>query len=184
MRLRLSSFCAISRNDDWHKFLSENAPDLLKELTEFLRTSTGCRDAKTKMIEIYKKLYAANAGEKLEGFIRSRFPYIIEQDDQPKRRAVRREPRKIIVPSNKHGVFKSYKPGILTFPHRHILADSDTKRLLEQVKIFIRDKVSPDYIIIGDTAYIEYLLPKYKDVADQIPEHAKEIEQYRLRNKK
>ena len=80
---------------------------------------------------------------------------------------------------NKHGVFKSYKPGILSFPHKLILVDSNSEQLVKRVKDFLADKVKIDYLIIGDTAYIEYLMKKYEDILHQIPQNAREIEQFR-----
>jgi hypothetical protein len=78
-------------------------------------------------------------------------------------------------------VFKQYKPGLLTFPQKLILVDADAESLLNRVKDFLKDKVQIDYLLLGDTAYIEYVLKKYEDVVSQIPEHAKEIQQFRLR---
>jgi hypothetical protein len=137
------------------------------------------------MIDIYKKLYSIGKGERFEDFIRRRFPYIIESDQKkpvasglPKRI----KPKKMqAAPKDKHGVFKQYKPGLLTFPQKLILVDADAESLLNRVKDFLKDKVQIDYLLLGDTAYIEYVLKKYEDVVSQIPEHAKEIQQFRLR---
>lgn len=182
MRLRISNFCGLSRNQDWHTFLGEVAPDILKNLQAFLKANTGCKDAKDKMLQIYRDLYSKGLGNTFEDFIRKRFPYIIEFDDQPPPKAQRVRPKqKLIPPSgmNRHGVFKTYKPSVLTFPHKLILVDNDTNRLLKKVKEFLIDKVPIDYIVIGDTAYIEYLQKKYSDIVSQIPDSAKEIQQFR-----
>jgi hypothetical protein len=138
------------------------------------------------MIDIYKVLYARNLGDQFEDFIRRKFPYIIEGEEKPQR-APRPAPKekKIIPPQrlNKHGVFKSYNPRMLTFPQKLILTSDNAENLATQVKEFLRDKVASDYIIIEDTAYIEYLPSKYKDIADQIPLEAREIELFRRKNR-
>jgi len=135
------------------------------------------------MIDIYKQLYSRNLGNQFEDFIRRRFPYIVESDDiKLQRRPKRTSPKKKSLPPsamNKHGVFKSYKPGILSFPHKLILVDSNSEQLVKRVKDFLADKVKIDYLIIGDTAYIEYLMKKYEDILHQIPQNAREIEQFR-----
>ena len=180
MELRISSFCSLSRNLDWHSFLQRVAPDIYSNLTEFLKTNTGCRSAKDKMIGIYRELYSRKLGNEFEDFIRRRFPYIIESDDEtPKKPAKSRQ--KAIPPSamNKHGVFKNYKPGILSFPHKLIMIDGDSEQLIKKVKEFLSDKIAIDYIIIGDTAYVEYLMRRYEDIVHQIPHSAKEIDQFR-----
>ena len=138
------------------------------------------------MVDIYKKLYSMGKGNRFEDFIRRRFPYIIESDDKPAPRIPKRVKAKkpSIMPrpmADKHGVFKRYKPELLTFPQKLIISDSNKESLIARIKDFLKDKVKIDYIVLGDTAYIEYVLKKYEDVIGQIPDHAKEIQQFRLR---
>lgn len=185
----------MSRNPDWLNFLKETDQSLFYDLNNFLRHNSGCRNAKEKMLEIYKQLYEKGNGELFEQFIRRRFAYIIE-DDSVKRTPRKRPYKKIYakkpagpVPSrlnidssmNKHKVFKNYRPDMLTFPQKLILVDEDSKSLLDKVKNFIADKSSADYIIIDDRAYIEYFLPKYKEEAEKIPSRAREIYQFRMK---
>jgi hypothetical protein len=186
MRLRISNFCGLSRNADWHLFLEQVAPNILNDLQAFLKSNTGCRSAKDKMLAVYRELYSIGKGNDFESFIRKRFPYIIESDDNVpitshKSPAKPKPKPKLVTPSgmNKHGVFKNYNPGMLTFPHKLILVDADSEQLLRRTKEFLRDKVTIDYIILNDTAYLEYLMKKYEDIAGQIPAESKEIQQFR-----
>ena len=188
MKIKINSFCSISRNPDWHDFLERVAPEILKELMVFIRANKSCRTAKTKMIEIYKKLYSMGLGGQFEDFVKRRFPYIVEGDD-PKPKAARKAyvptEKRIVPPQrlNKHGVFKSYNPRILTFPHKLVLTNDNSEDLLAETKRFMRDKISTDYLILENVAYIEYLLPKYKDIANQIPPDGWEIENFRRKNR-
>ena len=164
--------------------MGHEAPAILNDLQQFLRTNTGCRTAKSKMIDIYKQLYSIGKGDRFEDFIRRRFPYIIEEDRKTRTNMPQRLKAKKPVtmrPRDKHGVFKRYKPELLSFPQKLILVEEDSEALLRMVKDFLKDKVEIDYLIMGDTAYIEYVLKKYEDVVNQIPDHAKEIHQFRLR---
>lgn len=188
MIIRVDSFCGLARNQDWHKFLEATAPDLFKELIGFLRTATGCRSVKAKMMAIYQKLYQRGKGNDFENLMRRRFPYIIKSDDSPPKPPPKPVAKKVITKKvvteeelNKHGVFRIYKPNILTFPHKLIIVDKDHTSLMAKVKDFLRDKIEIDYLIIEDRAYIEYLLNKYKDAEDKLDVRSLEISQYRMR---
>ena len=134
------------------------------------------------MIDIYKQLYSIGKGDRFEDFIRRRFPYIIEEDGQrPTPQRIKAKKPTNLRPRDKHGIFKRYRPELLSFPQKLILVEEDKEALIRMVKDFLKDKVEIDYIIMGDTAYIEYVLKKYEDVVGQIPDHAKEILQFRLR---
>jgi hypothetical protein len=204
MELRVSSFCGISRNPDWHAFLQQIAPDLLSELISFLKVNSGCRSARIKMLEIYKHLYERGKGSEFETFVKRRFPFMVElntsekvqqkietQPLKPPTKVPTQLPIKTKQPDDralalkalleKHGVFRSYKPEILTFPHKLIIRNQDPNELIKIVKEFLSDKITIDYVIIGDTAYIEYLLTKHKDMESKIPQSSREIAQYKLR---
>jgi hypothetical protein len=189
MKIKVNSFCSVSRHPAWHAFLGRVSPDILEDLKVFLRTNTGCKSARIKMVEIYQKLYARGKDSEFEDFIRQQFPYMEEHSESnTKSCAVRPKPkprRKKIAKQenlNRHGVFKSYQPSLLTFPHRLILVDNNDERLLKSVSQFLSDKIKIDYIIIEDRAYVEYLLPKYAEVQNKLRPEALEIEQYRRRN--
>jgi len=185
MKLRLSSFCGLSRNPEWQEFLKAIAPNLHAELNNFLRTNAGCKGAKDKMLDVYKKIYVLGKGDALEDFIRRRFSYMIEGESTQKAKKIIKhrqvQKKKAELDLNKHKVFRRYQPSLLTFPHKRIIVESNSKLLLDKVRAFLNDKIEIDYIVLEDHAYIEYLLPKYAHMQDKLPIHAKEVTQYKMR---
>ncbi len=194
MKIKISNFCSMSRNSDWLDFLKSIAPELYYELNDFLRAQKGCKSAKDKMVDIYRKIYAMGKGNEFESFVSIRFPYIIESNDkdgmrppQNNRQTVARYIKPILSSKtsdeslNKHNVFKSYKPDMLTFPQKLIIVNSDPKLLIDTVRSFIADKVGVDYVIIEDRAYIEYFLPKYKDLIYKVPYQNREIARFKVK---
>ena len=186
----------MSRNSDWLEFLKSTAPELYYELNDFLRTQKGCKSARDKMTDIYRKIYAMGKGSEFESFISIRFPYIIESSSSNKPETVQDTIRQTMMARhvkpvlnsrnsdeslNKHGVFKSYKPDMLTFPQKLIIVNNDPRQLISSIRAFIADKVGVDYLVIEDRAYIEYFLPKYKDLVYKIPNQDREITQFKLR---
>ncbi len=145
------------------------------------------------MLTVYNKLYDAGKGADLETLIKSRFPYVIDQTalkpelNPRKHLQVSRAPAPPPIPRvdpkalDPNGVFKLYRPEILTFPQKRILINADPTQLQAQVAYFVKDKFGVETLTIGDRAYVEYFEPRYKDIADKIPQHQREIYQYRQR---
>lgn len=193
MKIKVNSFCGVSRNPTWHSFLGRISQPLLDDLQSFLRTNRGCGSAKTKMVEVYRKIYELGKGAEFENFIQQHFPYMIDQDQMPQVQAQPQAPGKSCskpvrhrIPEqkeniNKHGVFKHYQPSILTFPHKLILVDNNASKLMKSVEQFLADKIKIDYIIVEDRAYVEYLLPKYANIQSKMSPDMLEISNYRLR---
>ena len=193
MNIKVAYFCSLANHKEWKEWLKANAEELYYDLLETLKMRS-CRKNSDKMLEIYNKLYSIGLGNKLELLISSRFSNIIEleSDEQSEKVIVSRSDKKKRVktklPSrkftnnatNKHGVFSSYNPKILTFPHKIILTGDN---LEEQVESFIRDKIGVDYIVVEDHAYIEYFLSKYGDIVDSVPRENRDIYSYRMRQK-
>jgi len=189
MEIHTSSFCSISRSEDWQKWLKETAPDLHQSLQEVIDSKRGCRANTNKMQDIYFELYQRNLGNAFESFVKRRFPWLIKSENKPpkERQTTTRLPR-VTAPYkkvnledlNKHKVFKYYKPNLLQFPQKLIiLGHPDT--LFQQVQNFVQDKLAIDYLILEDRAYIEYFLPKYATIVDRYPRERREIYQYRRR---
>ncbi|MEM3097469.1 MAG: hypothetical protein QXU32_01950 [Nitrososphaerales archaeon] len=136
------------------------------------------------MITIYNELHTRGLGDKLIAFIKERFPYMVQTipDQQPN--VVKDKPplphKQLthIEDLNKHGVFAHYRPDLLTFPQKYIMVGEPDK-LPDMVQQFIRDKVGVDYIIIDNTAYIEYFHKKYSDIAAKINPEDREIAIFR-----
>jgi len=178
MNIKTNHFCGLSTSSDFRKWLKSIATDLYDQLINNPRK--GCRANKDRMIEIKDKLYERGLGDKLEEFINSRFPYMVDKV-QTKSKTI---PIKIVQSIedniNKHKVFKGYRPDLLSFPHKRIIIGNPTE-LLIKVKNFIIDKVGIDYIIIDDHAYIEYFLKRYSDIAEKIKSEDRDIWQYKQR---
>lgn len=83
---------------------------------------------------------------------------------------------------NKHGVFKIYNPGILTFPSKIILIDDDKLRLVRRTRNFVKNKYGVDYLIIEDRAYIEYFNLTHRNIVKQINPKMREINIYKRAN--
>lgn len=189
MNVNVSQFCSLSSNPDFRNWLGKISPSMLAELTK--NPKKGCRSNVEKMMEIHKRLYEIGKGLEFEDLIRKRFPYLIK-NEMP---AVRVSPAPLppvqaeeykrkqisdIESMNKHKVFKSYRPDLLTFPHKYIIVgEPDT--LPTKIKEFAADKVGVDTLIIEDHAYIEYYLRRYSDVSEKIPRDQREIWAYRMK---
>ena len=195
MKIKTSQFCSISRSKDWQNWLKEIDADLHDELLEVV-SKRGCRAITKLMMDIYRSLIKDGHRDSFETFMKRRFPYMITDDREVRRRSheieeynkdnfKNKEP-KIIQPKIRSAenieIFKDYRANILSFPQRLIL-DGDIETLESRVKKFIADKSGTDYIIVNDKAYIEYFLPQYKDIVEKIPIERREIHAYRMKMK-
>ena len=199
MKIKTSSFCAISRSQDWNVWLRETAADLHNELQATLNSHKGCKANSEKMVDIYNALYQRGLGVKFEEFIQRRFPYIIEGQTRVSTLPKTPQPAVTSIPAvqsvskpivaympadytamNKHKVFRAFRPDVLSFPQKHIIV-GDPQQLMGLVQEFVKDKVGIDYIIVEDRAYIEYFDNRHADVVSKIPRHSREIYAYRQR---
>ena len=194
LTLHYSKFCGLSKDKDFRAWLRTTAP----ELDEYFTKSSpvgGCKANADRMVTVYNKLYETGKGVAFEKIIKERFPYVVDRSavakpnlDPRSHLTVARTATPIIRVDNSkslnvHGIFKLYRPEILTFPQKRILVNSDPAQLQAQISHFIQDKFGVDTLIIGDHAYIEYFEPRYKDVVDKIPQQKRDIFQYRQKAK-
>lgn len=188
MKLKISHFCGLSSSSDWRAWLKSVALDLYDGLVN--APKKGCKANQEEMIKIHQALIKRGLQSKLETFIRQRFAYVIDEDDHSTinvlKPAKALEPAKPVVghieSMNKHKVFRSYRPDILSFPHRYIIV-GEPSTLKERVKTFIYDKVGVDTLIIDDHAYIEYFHKRYSDVVEKIPQENRDLWIYRQQMK-
>lgn len=143
------------------------------------------------MKEIRTELYSRQLGAAFESFIKTNYPMIIEQEIKPviqkeEPTVVKQPPKPVRTAAptivNKHNVFKNYRAGLLTFPHKKILINPNKQHLEAIIQSFIKDKVGVDYIIVDDHAYIEYFNKVYANEVDKITKESRDIYQYRLKN--
>jgi hypothetical protein len=168
--------------------LADTDDGLYKQLTD--RKPTGCKGNREVMLQIHAGLYAKNKGDEFEKFIRNNYPHIIE--DAALVNQIKETAAETTVPDisfdmrviaddknlNKHGVFPSYNPDILMFPHRHIIV-GDNNTLTQAINEFSKGKHILDWIVVDDRAYIEWLSDKYISILEQIPEHQFQIRRYK-----
>lgn len=187
MKVNKNHYCALSRQNDFKNWLKTHALDLFNQLVEVQRNRS-CRQNSEYMMIIYNEIYKRGKGDNFEEFVKKRFPYIIDNEGEaPKSQEVSKKSylskgnkHDSIAASNKHNVFKSYRPGVLTFPQKKIIVLSNRQQLEDSVKKFINNKHGVDYIIIEDHAYIEYFEPKYVNIVNKVPKETRDIHRYRL----
>lgn len=187
--IKTSAFCSLSRSEDFQKWLEVTANDLHADLLTVVSAARGCRANSNKMMDIYFELNDRGLEPHLITFLKRRFPWVIKEHielpkqkelkqvklDQQVQRAIKNKDWTSI---NKHAVFQSYRPDILSFPQKHIIID-DPNVLYHRVQQFIQNKLAVDYILIEDHAYIEYFDMKYAAVVDKIPRENRDIYKYR-----
>lgn len=188
--IKTSAFCGLSRSEDWQNWLKITAPDLHQDLLGVVTAAKGCRANTNKMMDIYFELNKRGLEPQLVVFLKRRFPWIVKEIEPEL-------PTKIIKQTftskvktevkstdwnvlNKHKVFQSYRPDILSFPQKLIIIDNQTS-LYDRVQAFTKNRLAIDYIIIEDRAYIEYFDAKYVAVIDKIPRASRDIYKYRLK---
>ena len=190
-KIRINEFCGISRNKIWQDWLLTKAPDLHKSLMDILSEAVGgCKKNTAAMVDIYNTLVRRGNEYDLTTFLMKEFPVALEEiqnnaykaDNQVKN--VDPEAYKDLQGPNKHKIFKSYNPSILSFPQRIIIIDPNLQNLNRRIRNFIKDKIDPDFLIIEDRAYIEYFMPKYKQEASKFPSEMRELRQWRNKNYK
>lgn len=184
MRLKIEQFCGLSGAPDFRNWLKSTAPDLLDGLMN--NPKKGCKANQDKMVEVHRILYERKLEKQFEAFIKKRYPYLIIGDKTASAKISLKpleKPTQVeghIEGMNRHGVFKHYRPDLLTFPHKYIMV-GDPSTLPARVKNFVVDKLGIDYIILDDCAYIEYFPRRYADIINQIKPEDREIYAYRKR---
>lgn len=183
-KIKQNQFCALSKNSNWQEWLRSNAIDLYYDLKDHLKGSTSCNSNKKKMIKIRKALHDKGLDKELLKFLKVFYPTILtpildnSSSDHSDTKIKTSKPEDL----NKHKVFGAFFPGILVFPHKFIIADFNRDNLMKRLRRFIKNKLSIDYIIIGDRAYIEYFEPRYSKEAAQIDDEDREIYQFKKKH--
>lgn len=168
MKLRLNQFCSLATSPSFQSWLYSIDKEIYRIYQRHMKISRGCADNKEVMEETLQLLHEANKYIELISFLRSNFPNVIEGE--------------VTRPQIKEGeVFPRFNPNVLTYPRRKIISGKNP-HLKRKVNSFLVDKVKSDYIIIGDTAYIEYLNKEDRHLADKIAPTGWLISQYRLKN--
>lgn len=77
-------------------------------------------------------------------------------------------------------VFKTYNPSILILPMKKVTIENNKMILIKKVEEFIKYKLSCDYIIINNRAYIEYFDIEHRNESRLINKESREIYQYKV----
>lgn len=184
MDIREGTFCGLARNPEWQKWLLEIAPDLHAQLLDTLEHSRGCHTNRDKMLEILSVLKIREKMPEFEQLVRERFPYVEDKKSGIKAKLNKKQQkfttqRPIPTTRDEHGVFKIYKPHLLTFPAKIIISDKDRNSLERRLFHFIRNKIGVDYLIIGNRAYVEYFFPQYRATLEKMSADDREIAKFR-----
>jgi hypothetical protein len=190
LKLKESQFCGLSRAADWLLWLKDNALDLYEDLRTFHKMGRGCKANRERMMFIRDSLYKRSLGEKFEQFVMMRYPNLIVREELPPvpTRQTRQNTAPVLpiplqsrnVKLNKHNVFRFYRPEMLTFPHKVIIQNNNKEELERLVREFTGKMIGVNILTIDDTAYIEYLLPKFVDVIPKLTPQMYETKAYRV----
>jgi hypothetical protein len=174
----MSQFCALSREQPFHHWLQTIVPDQHDILMKHLETSTSCKSNKLKMIEIQSKIKERGFLSSLINYLLLEYPEVIEIIEEGKK--IQRGVPKIVM-TNDNKVFRYYNPNLLSFPQKLIIKNVNVQALELSVLDFCKDKILTDYLIINNTAYIEYIKSKYYEEAKSVTDENRDLYQYRLR---
>lgn len=169
MRVKVEQFCSLATSPSWQAWLYHFNVDLYRRFIKRLQESRGCSQNRGLMTEVLQEIDKAGGGTALGTFLSQHYPHMIDEPGQ-----VRKPPAQIT------DVFEYYNPNIMTYPRR-IIFTGDARTLKRTVNAFVLDKIKHDSIIIGNTAYVEYLTADDAAVADKIPNQNWQIPAYRLR---
>lgn len=151
--VKVSQFCGLATSAKWQEWLYGYNQNLHARFVAELRGSRGCGANSALMMRLLETIEQLGDSDKLFSFLQTQFPYVLIQQQTP---------------AQEHGIFNNFKPGLLTFPRRHIITGK--KRILElKVQEFLRDKGEHDYVIIDDTCYIEFLPRTEEYLKTKIP---------------
>jgi hypothetical protein len=142
--IKLSKFCSIANDAEWHKWLYGFDRQLYNWFVGRMRVSRGCNDNRSIMEELVKVVATSGRSDALEDFLRVKFPNSLETLPPP---------------------FDPITVNILTYPHRHIVRGGNLQNV---VMVFVADKFKYEYVIVNGVAYIEYI---NNDESDMVIPH-------------
>lgn len=128
------------------------------------------------MKDTLKRINKLGGSDQLALFIKTNFPQMIKEELSLEQKD---KDGKVL---NKHAIFDTYMPGILTYPRRIIFV-GPKRELTKEVNEFTSQKPVYDCIIVDDRAYIEYLEETDMHLKDVIPLKNWQIAIYRNKNK-
>lgn len=157
MKVRVDKFCSLSTSPSWQAWLFHFDVPLYRRFMKQLQESRGCGQNRDIMVELLKEIDKVPGGaDRLFTFLKQHYPNMLVKEDA--------EPTPRAVPSGE--VFPYFNPGLLTYPRRQIFTGAN---LQKQVAEFLLDKLKSDSVVVGDTAYVEYLERGDAALADKIP---------------
>lgn len=180
-QIRYSQFCSLAREHNFHVWLAKNNPDCYQELLDHLSFSTGCKSNAAKMKVIVDKLKSAGLFDNLIDFLKKHFPLTVTEEDSSNNVQSVIGDTVVVESINDKEVFSYYNPKLLTFPHKIILENDNPDVLKKDLMDFLIDKVSYDFVFIGNRVFVEYFHRKYSEESTKIDKKSREIFKYKLR---
>jgi hypothetical protein len=149
LKVRTSTFCGIATSPVWQSWLFEYSQDLYRNFMAKLHESKGCAENRQIMMDLLDGIQKDGHEDVLVAFLQQRFPTALLANPAPAGKI-------------DNNIFPDFTPGVLTYPHRHIIDSGDN--IQQQIAEFLKDKGRSDILVKNGVAYIEYLLPEEKDM--------------------
>lgn len=135
------------------------------------------------MVEVRKQLGTRGLNKPLVAFLKNNFPLtltkIVEGQDESTIDVQTKAAFIMTKQMKEDGVFGDYAPKVLTFPQKLILTNEDPVILERDVRKFLMNKLSHDYIVIGNRAYVEYFNNQYEPETKSVKRGTRDIFLYR-----
>ncbi len=168
MQVKVEQFCSLSTSPSWQAWLYHYDATIYRRFIKRLQESRGCSQNRDLMTEILTEINNNGGGDKLGDFLSKHYPHMIEGNKHLKQL------------KQTGSVFEYYNPMILTYPRR-IIFTGDKRSLKKTIAEFVLDKIKYESIIVGNTAYIEYLTTDDNAIINKIPDSNWQIPLYRLK---
>jgi hypothetical protein len=147
LKVRTSVFCGIATSPAWQSWLFEFDQDLYRSFMAKLHESKGCGENRQIMMNLFEEIQQGGHEDTLVAFLQQRFPTALLSNPAP-------------VAKVDNNIFPDYTPGVLTYPHRHIIDSGENVQ--QQISEFLKGKGRSDVLVKNGVAYIEYMLLEEK----------------------
>lgn len=165
MKIKTDQFCGLATSPSFQSWLYYHDVELYRKFMSDLRLSKGCSHNREMMLKLLDDIRDTGGNDSLIVFISRNYKYMIDGNDG-------------VVEFDGGDVFIDYKANILTYPRR-VIFSGENKSLVKRAREFLLDKLSGDYIIVGDKLYIEYLNKSDSSISGSIPIENWQIANYR-----
>lgn len=167
MKIKTDQFCGLATSPSFQSWLYHHDIKLYRTFMSNLQQSKGCSHNREMMLRLLTDIQNTGGNDSLIMFISKNYKHMIDGGGAAE--------------SDGGDVFVGYNPNILTYPRR-VIFSGDNRSLLKKAKEFLIDKLSGDYIIVGDKLYIEYLNKSDSQISGSVPIDNWQIANYRRKS--